>query len=157
MFGGVKLTKNVDPDKYSYSGYEIGFDSCSHFSLLNFDFAKYVITFGVDNISSVHGDNRKNILGQSKGPTQELDDTTITAGAECSINFSRSRKNFCLSLHYDGRDRFLFVNVIRMYQFKAKHSEIKPYPLCLGNISKDFSVNNMKKSTVKWICVQFFY
>ena len=32
-----------------------------------------------------------------------------------------------------------------MYQFKATDSEIKPYPLCLGNISKDFTNNNMKK------------
>ena len=32
-----------------------------------------------------------------------------------------------------------------MYEFKAKQSEIKPYPLCLGNISKDFTADNMKK------------
>ena len=32
-----------------------------------------------------------------------------------------------------------------MYQFKAKHLEIKPYPLCLGNMSKDFTINIMKK------------
>ena len=28
---------------------------------------------------------------------------------------------------------------------KQIDSEIKPYPLCLGNISKDFTVDNMKK------------
>ena len=33
-----------------------------------------------------------------------------------------------------------------MYKFKAKDSEMKPYPLCLGNISKDFTLNNMKKA-----------
>ena len=33
LFGSVKLTKNADPDKYSYSGYGIGFDFCSYFSL----------------------------------------------------------------------------------------------------------------------------
>ena len=32
-----------------------------------------------------------------------------------------------------------------MYEFKAKQSQIKPYPLCLGNISKDFTADNMKK------------
>ena len=37
LFGNVKITKNVDPNKYSYSGYEIGFDSCSLFSIPNFD------------------------------------------------------------------------------------------------------------------------
>ena len=35
----------------------------------------------------------------------------------------------------------------KIYQFKAKNSEIKPHPLCLGNISKDFTANNMKKKT----------
>ena len=31
---------------------------------------------------------------------------------------------------------------------KAKDSEIKPYPLCLGNISKNFTINNMKKTEI---------
>ena len=36
-----------------------------------------------------------------------------------------------------------------MYQFKAKDSEIEPYLLCLGNISKDFTIHNMKKAGLK--------
>ena len=36
-----------------------------------------------------------------------------------------------------------------MYQFKAKDSEIKPYSLCLGNISKDFTIDNVKKTGLK--------
>ena len=40
---------------------------------------------------------------------------------------------------------FLFVNATKIYQFKAKVSEIKKYLLCLGNNSKDFSVDNIKK------------
>ena len=43
-----------------------------------------------------------------------------------------------------------------MYQFKAKDSETKKYPLCLGNASGDFSVNNMKKNRIKWMYVRFF-
>ena len=41
------------------------------------------------------------------------------------------------------------VKSVKMYQFKAKDSEIKPYPLCLGNISKDFAIDNMKKAGLK--------
>ena len=37
LFGSVKITKNFDPNKYSYSGYGIGFDSCSLFSIPKFD------------------------------------------------------------------------------------------------------------------------
>ena len=40
LFGAVKITKNGDPDKYSYSGYGSGFDSCSFFSIPNFDWSK---------------------------------------------------------------------------------------------------------------------
>ena len=29
IFGSIKLNKNVDPDKYGYSGYGIGFDARS--------------------------------------------------------------------------------------------------------------------------------
>ena len=39
----------------------------------------------------------------------------------------------------------LFVNTTKLYQFKAKDSEIKEYPLSLGNISNDFTTNKMKK------------
>ena len=42
-----------------------------------------------------------------------------------------------------------------LMQLKAKDSEIQKYPLCLGNISGDFSANNMKKK-IKWMCAWFF-
>ena len=48
-------------------------------------------------------------------------------------------------LHYNGSNSFLFVNATKIYQFKAKDSEIKPNPLCLGNISKGFTFNNSIK------------
>ena len=38
LFGAVNLTKNANPDKYFYSGYGTGFDSCSHFLISNLDF-----------------------------------------------------------------------------------------------------------------------
>ena len=63
LFGAVKLTKNADPDKYSYSGYDIGFDSRPRFSYPDFDWSKNVVIFGVDNSSSVHDYNdQKDIL-----------------------------------------------------------------------------------------------
>ena len=48
------LTKNANPDKYSYSGYGIGFDVRGSFSLSDrIGFVKIVIILGVDNISSL--------------------------------------------------------------------------------------------------------
>ena len=60
LFGAVKLTKNADPDKYSYSGYGISFDICETFQLLNGRFGKKVVIFAADMSSSVHVYNQKN-------------------------------------------------------------------------------------------------
>ena len=95
--------------------------------------------------SSTKIDNRKkDILILDKGPIQGLEHT-LTAEKMYSINFTVTRKKFCLSLHYNGANSYLFVNGTEIYKFKAKDSETVAIPLCLGNISKDFSVNNIKK------------
>ena len=62
-----------------------------------------------------------------------------------SNNFTKNNKKFCLSLHYNGANSCLFVNSTEIRKFKAKDSEILVTSLCLGNISKDVSVDNMKK------------
>ena len=62
-----------------------------------------------------------------------------------SINFTVTKKKFCLSLHYNGANSYLFVNGTEIYKFKVKDSEIVATPLCLGNVSKDWSADNMKK------------
>ena len=102
-----------------------------------------------DMRSSVHVDNKgKYILILGEGPTQGLDDTTLTVEAKY-INFTQSGKTFVLSLHYNGNSSFLFVNATKVYQFKAKHLDIKDYALCLGNVSKYFAINNMRKTGLK--------
>ena len=63
-----------------------------------------------------------------------------------SINFTVRRKNFCLSLYYNGANSYLFVNGTEIIKFKAKDSEIVASPLCLGNISKDWLTDHMKKT-----------
>ena len=105
-----------------------------------------MIIFGADMSSYVHVHSKgKYILILGEGTIQGLVDTTLTAEAKYPINFTQSGKRFVLSLHYNGSNSFLFVNTTKVYQFKAKISEIKDYALCLGNISKDFTINNLKK------------
>ena len=146
MFGAVSLTKHIDIDQYKYSGYGIGFDRKGEFSFGN-SFGKYVIIFGADMNSSVHANNRTtNILVLGKDFMQGLDNTTIYEEKLHSINFTENNKKFCLSLHYNGANSYLFVNGTEIHKFKAKDSEIVATPLCLGNISKDLSVDNMKKT-----------
>ena len=54
-------------------------------------------------------------------------------------------------MHYNLGNSYLFVNDTEIHKFKAKFSEIVATPLYLGNISKDFSVDNIKKTGLKFI------
>ena len=70
--------------------------------------------------SSIHIDNKKkNILILGVGPTQGLEHT-LTPEKMYSINFSVIKKKFCLNLHYNGGNSYLFVNGTKIYKFKAK-------------------------------------
>ena len=103
------------------------------------------LIFGVDMSSSIHIDHKKKdklVLG--RGPTQGLE-STLTAEKMYSVNFTTSKKRFCLSLHYNGANSYLFVNGTDIYKFKTKDSKIVANRLCLGNISKDWSVDSKKK------------
>ena len=62
-----------------------------------------------------------------------------------SIDFTKTNTKFCLSLHYNGSNSYPFVNGTEIHKFKTKNSEIIAAPICLGNISRDFTVDNIKK------------
>ena len=88
---------------------------------------------------------KKDILVLGIGPTQAFEHT-LTAEKKYSINFTVTNKKFCLSLYYNGANSYLFVNGTEIYKCKANVSEIVASPLCLGNISKVWSTDNMKKT-----------
>ena len=124
----------------------IGFDRRSIFLFSGSGFSQDVLIFGVDMSSSAHVDNKKkDILVLEKGPTQGLEHT-LTEEKNYSVNFTVTNKKFCLSLHYNGVNSYLFVNDTDIYKFKEKDSEIVSSPLCLGNISKDWSTDNIRKT-----------
>ena len=100
-------------------------------------------------------DNRKkDILILGKGPTQRLEHT-LSAEKMYSINFTENNKKCCLSLHYNGANSYLFLNGREIYKFKVKDSEIVVTPLCLGSISKDWTVDNMKKTELNGYVYDF--
>ena len=98
--------------KVCHSGYGITFDSAG---LCSFDkeFAINVTIFRIINSWSSHSDNHKNnflILGD--GPTY---------GQKFNINFTKSNTKFCLSLHYNTDNGYLFVNGKEIFKsFKSK-------------------------------------
>ena len=61
-----------------------------------------------------------------------------------SINFSDANKKFCLSLHYNGNESYLYVNKTKIYKFKTKNI-ISWYNFCLGWISKAFTKDEQSK------------
>ena len=129
-----------------YSSYGTGFDRRSNFSFPSGEFGSNILSFGADMSSSTHKDNKKkDILVLGKGLTQGLKHR-LTAKKIYLIKFTVKRKKICLSLHYNGAISYIFVNGTEIYKFKARDSEIVAALLCLGNISKDWSVNNMKKT-----------
>ena len=89
--------------------------------------------------SSIHIDNKKkDMLISGFGPTQGLGEDSLIAEKMYSINFAITKRKFCLSLHYNETNSYLFVNGTEIYKTKAKDSKIIPDPLC--------SVDNMRRT-----------
>ena len=87
-------------------------------------FARNVAIFSIDNSSSYHTDNRKNIflvLGKGKDQLVVLI-IALVQQKKNNINFSKSNTKFCLSLHYNGDESYLIVNKAGIWRFKAKNS-----------------------------------
>ena len=137
--------------------YGIGFDRKRFFfSHPSGGTGRNVIIFGVDMSSFAHVDNKKKyILILGKAPIQGLGEDSLTAEKMYWINFTVTRKKFCLSLHYNGANSYLFVNCTEIIKFKAKDSEIVATPLCLGEIKKELSEDNTKKTGFNWCIYDF--
>ena len=117
--------------------------SLEDFSFPGGGLGKSVTIFGVDMSSSTNIDSsKKEILISGKGPMQGLEHI-LSAEKMYSINFTVPEKKLCLSLHYNGPNSYLFNNGKEIHKVKAKDSEIVATPLCLWDISKEWSVDKM--------------
>ena len=122
----TKPGDTTDTEKYIYSGYGLGFASSGQFSPPQCGMARNIIIFGVDLSNSVHATNKtQNILILGHGLTQKVNNTTIYAEKMYSPNFSAENEIFCLSLHYNGDDSYLFVMVKKSLNLKPKNLKIK--------------------------------
>ena len=81
----------------------------------------------------------------------------MTAEKEYSIKFTKQQIKFWLCLLYNGVKSYLFINGVKIHKFKAKYSEINVAPFRLGSSSKDFSIDNIKKTGLcGYIYIIFF-
>ena len=115
------MTKNSEIDKYEYAGYEIGFDSKGTFSHPSGGTGVNVVVFVADMSSITHANNKiNNILILGEGITQGLEDATIYAEKMYSINFTATRKNLCLSLHYDRDNSYCLLMAQKLFNSKQR-------------------------------------
>ena len=120
LFGSVKLTKNADINKHKYSGYGTGFGRKGYFFVGN-KIGRNLIIFGANSDSSTNSDNKgKDVLVLGKAITQGLGEQLLYAEKIYSINFTKVNTKFCLSLHYNAVNSYLFVNGTEIIKFKAK-------------------------------------
>ena len=124
LFGATNIVKNSDKEIYVYSGYGITFNSTDWWSFGN-DTARNVIIFGVDNSSSLHVGNRtNNVLILGLGPTFGIYGSFGLPEKKFSINFTKANTKFCLSLHYNADNSYLFVNAKEIIKFKADNKNV---------------------------------
>ena len=149
LFGAIKIanTANSNIDKWQYSGYGIRFDSKEKFAHPDGGSSKNAIIFGADLSNSRHATNKtQSVLILGHGLIQKINYTTIYVERMYSPNFTVDNKIFCLRLHYNSDNSYLFVNGREVTKFKAKNSELIKYPMCLGGLSKDYN-KNIRKDT----------
>ena len=154
LFGAMQITKNADNSKSNYKGYGIRFDERSEFGhtiteggFAHITDARSVLIFGADMSFSVHAINRaNNVYVMGTGLTQGIHDTTLYAEKNFYRNFTDPGKKFMLSLHYNGDDSYLFVNVRQELKFKCKKDQLVKEKLCIGNLSDQWTTSESEKT-----------
>ena len=110
MFGTTNIAKNSDKSQWVCSGLEIAFDAKGEWNFGN-ESAGNVVIFSVDNSSWSNADNWKNdFLVLDEGDTFGINGNICTQERKFSINFSKARTTFCLSLHFNGDNSYWCVN-----------------------------------------------
>ena len=115
------------------------------------EFARNVVIFGVNFSSSSHSINHKNnflVLGE--GPAFGINGSVSSPEKKSSVNFSEANTKFCLSLHCNGDNSYLFVDGIEISKFKADNENVNfPTHLCLGSISNGFGATESREVSLK--------
>ena len=74
------------------------------------------------------------ILGE--GPTYGINGSFGTLEKKFDVNFSKANTKFCLGLHYNAHNSYLFVNRKEIFKFKSDNKNFNfPTRFCLGSVS----------------------
>ena len=147
LFGGIKITKDVNTSQCKYFGYGICFDGKGKFSIGNITNGKNVLIFGVNTSSSIYANNKlNNIYVLGRDIVQRINGTTLNTEKIYQQDFTAPDKKFVLILHYNDDNSYLFVNGAQELKFKSAISYKDRNLLCLGNISSDWSLTNSTRT-----------
>ena len=147
LFGGIKITKDVNTSQCKYFGYGICFDGKGKFSIGNITNGKNVLIFGVSTSSSIYANNKlNNIYVLGRDIVQRINGTTLNTEKIYQQDFTAPDKKFVLILHYNDDNSYLFVNGAQELKFKSAISYKDRNLLCLGNISSDWSLTNSTRT-----------
>ena len=106
-----------------------------------------VLIFGADMSFSIHRTNRaSHIYVMGDGFTQGIHDTTLYVENKYYRNFTEPNVKFVLSLHYNGDDRYLFVNGRQELKFKCKTDQLVKEKLWIGNLSDQWTTSESEKT-----------
>ena len=114
---------------------------------------------GINYRSSTHSNNHKNnylILGE--GPTYSINGSFGSPEEKWSITFTKSNTKFCLSLHNNADNSYLFVNGKKVFKFKADNNNVSfSTQFLLGSISNGISATEFREVII-WFFIQLqFY
>ena len=133
-----------------YSDYGIAFDVGGSWNFCN-GFARNVIIFDVDNASSTHADNHKNIffaLGQ--GPTFGVNRSFSSPEKKSSINFTKAKTTFPRICITTVIIIIYFLMEKKILNLKADNNNVKlPTKFCLESISNGLDATESSRSIFK--------
>ena len=95
------------------------------------------------------------MLALGKGNIK-FNNRTVNIKAPYKTNICVTETKIVLNLHYNKQNSHIFANGDKVTDFSAKNSEINDDPICLGNISKNFSESDTKKTTGFYGSVYYF-
>ena len=148
--------KDIDKEKYVYSGCGITFESTGSWRFGN-DFARNVIIFGVDNSSWSHSDNCKNnFVMLDEGPTCGFNGSFGSPEKKFNGNFTKRNTKFCVSLLYNADNSYFFVNGKEIFKFKADNKNVHfPAQFCVRSVSNWFSATEYREVYLNRIVYDF--
>ena len=92
----------------------------------------------------------------SEGPTLGINGRFSSPEKKFSIDFSKAKTKFCLSLHYNADNSYLFINRKEIFKFKADNKNVNfPTQFCFESISNGFSDTESTELSLNGIVYDF--